>query len=44
MTGLRLNYSDSLEATISRDDQATRISDIGLERLLTFLDQIAILE
>jgi hypothetical protein len=41
---VEINYSDSLEATIFREDQATRIADIGLERLLTVLDQIAILE
>ena len=37
-------YSDGLDATIIRDDQATKVSDIGLERLLTVLDLIAILE
>jgi len=37
-------YSDGLDATIIRDDQTTTVSDIGLERLLTVLDLIAILE
>ena len=41
---VEINYSDSLNATIFRGDQATRIADISLERLLTFLDLIAILE
>ena len=37
-------YSDSLEATISREAQATRVADISLERLLIVLNLIAILE
>jgi hypothetical protein len=41
---VEINYSDSLDATIFRDGQSTRIADISLERLLTFLDQIAVLE
>ena len=47
---INYNYSDSssssssLDATIFRDAQATRTANIGLERLLTFLDQIAISE
>ncbi len=30
-------YSDGLDATIIRDDQTTKVSNIGLERLLTVL-------
>ncbi len=37
-------YSDSLDATIFRDGQSTRIADISLERLLTVLDLIAVFE
>ena len=37
-------YSDSLEATIFREGQATRVADISLERLLSVLNLIAILE
>jgi hypothetical protein len=37
-------YSDSLDATIIREDQVTRVADISLERLLKVLDLIAILE
>jgi len=37
-------YSDSLDTTIIREDQATRVADISLERLLKVLDLIAILE
>ena len=37
-------YSDSLDATIFREEQTTRVADISLERLLTVLDLIAILE
>jgi len=37
-------YTDNLEATIFRDDQTTRVADVGLERLLTVLDMIAVLE
>jgi hypothetical protein len=37
-------YSDSLDATIFRDGESTRVADISLERLLTVLDQIAVLE
>jgi len=37
-------YSDSLDATIVRDGQSTRVADIGLERLLTVLDLIAVLQ
>ena len=41
---VEIGYSDSLEATIIRDDQATKVTDISLEGLLTVLDQSAILE
>jgi len=41
---VEINYSDSLDATIFRDGQSTRVADISLERLLTVLDQIAVLE
>jgi hypothetical protein len=41
---VEINYSDGLDATIVRDGWTTKVSDIGLERLLTVLDQIAILE
>ena len=41
---VEISYSDSLEATIIRDDQATKVTDISLEGLLTVLDQSAILE
>jgi hypothetical protein len=41
---VEIGYSDSLDATIIRDDQATRVTDISLERLLEVLDQSAILE
>jgi hypothetical protein len=37
-------YSDSLDATIFREGQATRVADISLERLLSVLNLIAILE
>ena len=37
-------YSDSLNATLVREGQATRVGDISLERLLGVLDLIAILE
>lgn len=37
-------YSDSLDATIFRDSQTTRVADISMQRLLTVLDLIAILE
>jgi hypothetical protein len=37
-------YSDSLDATIFREGQATRVRDISLERLLSVLNLIAILE
>ena len=36
-------YSDSLDATIFRHNQATRVRDISLEGLVTVLDQSAIL-
>ena len=41
---VEIGYSDSLEATIIRDDQATKVTDISLEQLLMVLDQSAILE
>ena len=41
---VEIGYSDSLDATIIIDDQATRVTYISLERLLTVLDQSAILE
>ncbi len=41
---VEISYSDSLEATIIRDDQATRVTDISLKQLLTVLAQSAILE
>ncbi len=41
---VEIGYSDNLEATIIRDDQATRVTDISLERLLEVLDQSTILE
>ena len=41
---VEIGYSDSLDATIIRDAQATRVTDISLEGLLTVLDQTAILE
>ncbi len=41
---VEIMYSDSLDATIFREGQITRITDISLERLLTVLDLIAILE
>src|SRR5215218_6062868 len=41
---VEIGYSDSLEATIIRDDQATKVTDISLEQLLEVLDQSAILE
>ena len=41
---VEIGYSDSLDATIIRDDKATRFTDISLEGLLTVLDQSAILE
>jgi hypothetical protein len=37
-------YSDSLDATIIREEQTTRVEDIGLEGLLKVLEQSAILE
>ena len=41
---IEIGYSDSLEATIIRDDQATKVTDISLEQLLMVLEQSAILE
>jgi len=41
---VEIGYSDSLDATIIRDGQVTSVTDIGLEKLLTVLDQSAILE
>lgn len=37
-------YRDSLDTTIIREDQATRVADISLERLLKVLHLIAMLE
>ena len=41
---VEIGYSDSLEATIIRDGQSTSVTDISLEKLLTVLNQSAILE
>ena len=41
---VEIGYSDSLEATIIREDQTTRVADISLEGLLKVLEQSAILE
>jgi hypothetical protein len=41
---VEINYSDSLDATIFRDGESTRIADISLERLLMVMDQIAVFE
>ncbi len=40
---VEVNYSDSLDATIFREGQVTRVGDISLNRLLSFLDLIAIM-
>ena len=37
-------YTYSLDATIFRDDQTTRVADVSLERMLAALDLIAVLE
>jgi hypothetical protein len=41
---VEISYSDSLDVTIVRDDQATRVTDISLEQLVKVLDQSATLE
>jgi hypothetical protein len=41
---VEIRYSDSLDATIFRGGESTRVADISLERLLTVLDLIAVLE
>ena len=41
---VEIGYSDSLEATIIRDDQVTKVTDISLKQLLKVLEQSAILE
>ena len=37
---VEIGYSDSLDATIIRDDEVTKVTDISLERLLTVLDYL----
>jgi len=41
---VEIGYSDSLDATIIREDQTTRVEDISPEGLLKVLEQSAILE
>ncbi len=41
---IEICYSDSLDATIFGEGQATRVKDSSLERLLSVLNLIAILE
>src|ERR687890_1269672 len=41
---VEIGSSDIIDATIIRDDQITRVTDISLENLLTVLNQSAILE
>ena len=41
---VEIGYSDSLDATIIRDERATKVADMSLEGLLMVLDQSAILE